>query len=320
VTGAMTTWPGVAELLREELNLPVLPAGRDAWPDLGTVSVAPERLDVAVGLALATGDERPDLRPTRSRAEQRDAAPDARVAQVVCGVASLLAALVVYLVILSNQISSGQERLVQIGSEVTASEREAAALKPYADFAKATTDRRATVKRVAVGRFAWDRTMRELSQVVPGDVWLTSVKGTLSTTSTVEGVGGGSGLRGALPGPALELEGCGKREGDVPKYMDRLYAISGVENVGFTKSERVEQRAAGAAGAAGAGASAGACSGSDSASTFSLVTYFQQSAAGAAAGAPATVPATGGGAAARAVTPDSATPAPTTPAATGAPK
>ncbi|HEV7805311.1 MAG TPA: pilus assembly protein PilM [Solirubrobacteraceae bacterium] len=325
LTGAMTTWPGVAELLREELNLPVLPAGRDAWPDLGTVSVAPERLDVAVGLALAADDERPDLRPIRFRTEQREVAPDARVAQVLCGVVTLLAALVVYLVILSNQVSSGQERIAQISGEVTASERQAADLKPYADFAKATTDRRETVKKVAAGRFAWDRAMRELSQVAPGDVWLTSVKGTLSATSSVEGgAGGGGGLRGALAGPALELEGCGKREGDVPKYMDRLHSMSGVEDVGFTKSERVTKpTTSGAAGAIGgqgaAGASTGGgCSGSDSASTFSLVTYFQQSAAGAAADAQAAAPAVG--AAAAAVTPAAATPAPATPAATGAPK
>ena len=62
----MTTWPGVAELLRDELNLPVLPAGRDGWPDLGTVSVAPERLDVAVGLALSPSASRPELCPVHS--------------------------------------------------------------------------------------------------------------------------------------------------------------------------------------------------------------------------------------------------------------
>ncbi|MDX6681177.1 MAG: type pilus assembly protein PilM [Solirubrobacteraceae bacterium] len=313
LTGAMTTWPGVAELLREELNLPVLPAGRDAWPDLGTVSVAPERLDVAVGLALASDDERPDLRPLR--AETREAAPDARVAQVVCGVVALLALAVVYLVILSNQVSSGNERLAQLSGEVTAQEREAAKLKPFADFAQATTDRRAAVKKVAAGRFSWDRTMRELSQVDPGDVWLTSVKGTLSSTS---GGGGGGGLRDAHPGPALELEGCGKREGDVPQYMDRLYSMTGVEDVGFTKAERVKQPTADAAGAS---PRSGGCVGSDSASTFSLVTYFQQSAAAAAADALAAAPdATNVAQAAAAVTPDTAAPAPVTPAAPGAPK
>jgi type IV pilus assembly protein PilM len=268
LTGAMTTWPGVAELLRDELNLPVLPAGRDAWPDLGAVAVAPERLDVAVGLALAVPNDRPDLRPARAgSATQIEAAPNARVAQVVCGVVAVLAAAVVYMVIVSNQISSGKERIAQIDGQLVQAEQQAAALKPYADFAKATLDRRGAVTKIASARFDWDRTLTELSRVAPGDVWLTSAKGTISTTTSVEGGGGGSGaLRGALPGPALELTGCGKREGDVPKYMDRLYALTGTTEVGFDRTER-----------AGADSTSGVCSGVTTASLFSLVTYFEQS-------------------------------------------
>jgi type IV pilus assembly protein PilM len=282
LTGAMTTWPGVAELLRDELNLPVLPAGRDAWPDLGTVSVAPERLDVAVGLALSADNDRPDLRPERPKsATVTDPAPNARVAQVVCGVVALLAAAVVYMVVISNQVSSGKERLGQIRGELVTAERDAAALKPYAEFAAATMDRHKTVTKVASARFGWDRTLRELSQAMPGDVWLTSAKGTVSSATAVEGASGASGLRSALPGPALELAGCGKRESDVPKYMDRLYALSGAREVGFEKSERVKQPGSSATGST----AIDLCGGSSSSSTFALVTYFKQSAALAAAAA-----------------------------------
>jgi type IV pilus assembly protein PilM len=300
LTGAMTTWPGVAELLRDELNLPVLPAGRDAWPDVGAVSIAPERLDVAIGLTLAADDERPDLRPRSSGKQAVDAAPNARVAQVVCGVAAVLAAAVVYMVILSNQISSGTERLGQISGEVAQAEHEAATLKPFADFAQATMDRRQAVTKVAEARFDWDRALHQLSQVAPGDVWLTSAKGTLTSSTTVEGGGGSTGgLRGALPGPALELAGCGKRERDVPRYMDRLYSMSGVVEVGFSETEHADA----------ASGSAGTCLGSGSPSSFSLVTYFKQSAALAAIAAP---PA--GGAAPGAAAPTGA-PAATTPPA-----
>ncbi|MDX6718268.1 MAG: type pilus assembly protein PilM [Solirubrobacteraceae bacterium] len=311
LTGAMTTWPGVADLLRDELNLPVLAAGRDAWPDLGTVAVAPERLDVAVGLALAGEDERPDLRPRTGSSKQAiDAAPNARVAQAVCGVVALLAAAVVYMVIVSNQISSGNQRLGQINGEVVRAEQEAAKLKPYADFAQATMDRRQAVTKIAEARFDWDRALRQLSQVAPGDVWLTSASGTLSSGAAGEGGGAATGgLRGALPGPALELAGCGKRERDVPKYMDRLYSMSGVVEVGFSQTEHVE--------AAGSGG-AGGCVGSGSPSSFSLVTYFKQSAALAAAAAPAPgapgAPAPAGADAA-ATPPAGATPATTPPAA-----
>jgi type IV pilus assembly protein PilM len=285
LTGAMTTWPGVAELLRDELNLPVLPAGRDSWPDLGTVSIAPERLDVAVGLALSADNDRPDLRPARPHTDARtDPAPNARVAQVVCGVVALLALAVVYMVIVANQVSSGKEQIVQLGSQIVTTEHDAAALKPYADFAQATVARREAVKTVAGARFGWDRSLLQLSRVAPGAVWLTSAKGTLTTTSTTKGgaSSGSSSLRAALPGPALELVGCGKRESDVPKYMDRLYSMSGVSEVGFSSTKR--------SGAADKN-DASVCNGVPGASSFTLLTYFKQSAALAAAAAASAAPA-----------------------------
>jgi type IV pilus assembly protein PilM len=297
LTGAMTTWPGVADLLRDELDIPVLPAGRDNWPDLGTVSVPPERLDVAVGLALAADNDRPDLRPARVGASGRsaiEAAPNARVAQVVCGVTALVAAATVYMVVVSNQVSTGKQRIAAIASEVVQSEKRAADLKPYADFAQTTTDRRAAVTKVAGARFNWDRTLRQLSQVAPGDVWLTSAKATLTPATTVDGGGADtSALRAAIPGPALELAGCGKNERDVPKYMDRLYSMSGVNEVGFSRVERKQK-----AGSNAVSTSTGDCSdgaNDDKATSFSLVTYFKQSAALAALAAPPPAPAAAGG-------------------------
>jgi type IV pilus assembly protein PilM len=310
LTGAMTTWPGVAELLRDELNLPVLPAGRDAWPDLGTVAVAPERLDVAVGLALAAADDRPDLSPARpGTGKNIEAAPNARVAQVACGVAAALAAAIVYMVVVSNQISDANQRIAAIGGQLVQTEQKAAALKPYADFAQATVDRRQAVTKIAKARFDWDRTLLQLSRVAPGDVWLTSAKGTISSTATVEGAdSSGSSLRGAFPGPALELSGCGKRETDVPKYMDRLYTMSGITDIGFDKTAR-----AGAGSSEGGG---GSCADIATASTFSLVSYFKQSPELAALAAESATP---GSAAAAAPAPAGAAPAaapPATPAPT----
>lgn len=321
LTGAMTTWPGVAEVLREELDVPVLPAGRDAWPDLGTVAVPPERLDVAVGLALATGSQRPDLRPAHSASgagAKVAMAPNARVAQVACGITALVAAATVYAVVVSNQVSSGKERLAEIRTELVQTEQQAATSKPYADFSKATADRRAAVNTVATARFNWDRSLSELAKVAPGDVWLTSATGTLTTTSSVEGGGASAGgLRGALPGPAFELAGCAKTERDVPRYMDRLYSMTGVQDVGFSRTERAEPAQDGAA------AAGKECAGSDETSKFSVVTYFKQSPAIAALSAPATTPAAPGAPAADPATPPAAATAPAAQTATngtGGPK
>jgi type IV pilus assembly protein PilM len=288
LTGAMTTWPGVADALRDELHLPVLAAGRESWPDLGDTSLAPERLDVAVGLALAADNERPDLRPSRSVRNRGRAVPS-RLAQVACAMTALLAAAVVYLVVISNQVSSGRERLGQISGEMIATEHHAARLRPYADFAGATIKRREAVTQVANTRFKWDGALTELAQVAPAGIWLTSAKGTLTPTTQVEGGAGDgttSGLRAAIAAPALELVGCAARESAVPAYMDRLHAMTGVTEVGFSRSERLEKSGERAVGTA---SSDGDCRGNDlKAARFAIVTYFNSSpAVAAAAGAPA---------------------------------
>ncbi|MDP2710532.1 MAG: pilus assembly protein PilM [Solirubrobacteraceae bacterium] len=313
LTGAMTAWPGVAQALEDDLGLPVIVAGREGWPELEGLGATAERLDVVVGLSRASDDLRPDLRPATAHRRRVASAPPPLVAQVSCAAVAVLAAAVVYLVVLSNQVSSGREDLGQIAAELVTSERAAAALKPYDDFAKATTRRREAVASVASTRFKWDRTLTELARVSPNGVWLTSVKATLTPTTQVEGgVGGGtSGLRSVLSSPAVELVGCATRERSVPAYIDRLHRMTGVTEVGFNRTERTAKSGAGAA-AAGSG---GCSSGDAKSASFELVTYFKEQSAPLAAGAQTTTtpPAAAG---APAVEPAAGTnPATTAPAA-----
>jgi type IV pilus assembly protein PilM len=297
LTGAMTTWPGVLETLTRELHLPVLPAGRDAWPDLDGVTIAPERLDIAMGLALSGDQEHPDLRPAQVARRREAGTPVGPVAQVTCAMVTLLAAAVVYLVVISNHVSSDREHIGQVSTQLAASESQAAALKPYSDFADATMTRRTAVSSVVKSRFKWDRTLTELARIAPAGVWLTSVKGTLSPGTQIEGGAGGgntSGLRGALASPALELTGCATREGSVPAYIDRLQLLTGVTDVGFSRSERLDNHDPNKSGDGGCGTGTGA-----RAASFELVAYFKalpaQLATAAATATPApaaTTPAT----------------------------
>jgi type IV pilus assembly protein PilM len=303
LTGSMTTWPGVVDALTRELHLPVLPAGRDAWPRLDDVSIAPERLDIAVGLASAGAGERPDLRPA-SAVHEHGGGATGHIAQVTCAMVALLAAAVVYLVVVSNQVSSGRERVGALAGATVKAEHKAAVLKPYQDFASATIARRDTVASVAGTRFNWDRTLRQLAKVAPKGVWLTSAKGTLTPTTQVDGGatdGDTATLRGALGAPALELAGCATRDRSVPSYMDRLYGMTGVTDVGFSRSERI--------GKTGSGLSCGAGA---SGSRFSLVAYFKPSPSQLAAAQAATSTATPAAPAASPATAPAVQPATTT--------
>jgi type IV pilus assembly protein PilM len=309
LTGAMTAWPGVVDALSRELHLPVLPAGRDAWPDLDGVSIAPERLDIAIGLTMAGAgeSERPDLRPVAAKhhhQRQADGSGSPRLAQVTCAMVALVAAAVVYLVVVSNQVSSGREHLGAVATKLVASEQQAAALKPYADFVSATTARRDAVASVARTRFKWDRTLTELARVAPDGVWLTSVTGTIPAAAAPVAAAAAP----AAPSlPSIALVGCASREHGVPAYIDRLSTMTGVTDVGFTRSERLEKK-----GSAGSGS--GDCRGTDlNAAQFDLTTYFK---APPALPAPAAAPAAATAAAAvAAVATPSAAPANQTAAA-----
>jgi Tfp pilus assembly protein PilN len=269
---------------------------------------------VVVGLARMTDDERPDLRPMATLAERRESSSSALAAQVSCAMLAVLAAAIVYLVAISNQVTSGREDLGRLSGEVVAAERDAAALKPYADFVTATLARREAVSTVARTRFNWDRALTELAQVDPNGVWLTSAKGTLTPTTSVSGGADSANtgsLRRVLAVPALELSGCARREGLVPAYIDKLHAITGVTEVGFSRSERLEK-----AGSAGGGG--GDCRNGDvRAARFGLVTYFkaapgQIATAADTAATPAPAPVTPAPANPAAAAPATATPPPAT--------
>jgi Tfp pilus assembly protein PilN len=289
VTGAMTTWPGVIEALQHDLHLPVLAAGREGWPHLDNLGVASERLDVVVGLARPGGSERPDLRPEQVVLFD-ESTPLTAIARVSCGMLALLAVAIVYLVFISNDVSSSREELARTTTSRMSTEQQATALQSYDTFAKAALTRRDAVISVASTRFKWDRALTELAEVAPSGVWLTSVKATLAPTTALEGGGTDAptgSLRGALPVPALELAGCAAREGMVPDYIDRLHTMTGVTEVAFSRSERLPKGSSLAKSSSDAGS--GDCRNGDSRTArFALVAYFKPNPALAAVVAPST--------------------------------
>ncbi len=291
LTGSMTTWPGVAQALEDELHLPVIVADRESWPQIDGLGAAPERLDVVVGLSRASDALRPDLRPAGARTKaysvsRRDPSTSNRppmAVQVGGAMLAVVLAAIVYLVVISNQVSSDRERIGQISADLVSAEQKTAALKPYDDFAKAAAKRHEAVATVAKTRFKWDRTLTDLARVAPDGVWLTSMKGTLTPSTQVEGGGGAatSGLRAVLASPAMELAGCAAQERNVPAYIDRLHLMTGVTDVGFSRSEKLASKSATASGSVD-------CFNNDTkAAKFELVTYFKQQSAPVASATPA---------------------------------
>ena len=222
-------------------------------------------------------------------ADQRRGSAPGRTGNAVYVLLGGLAAVAVgvgVLVLTGNQIKDRRGELSRTQVEATSVEAEAQALKPYADFAQLKTKRIETVQQLAGSRFDWPQVLRDLSRAMPSSAWVTTFTGTVAPGVGVEGGGGGSGLRGALPVPAFELNGCANTQTDVARMMTRLRLIEGVTRVSLGSSEKSGATSSGPTG----GGSSGGCTGDEP--QFDVVVFFENqtpttpSAAGGATAAP----------------------------------
>ena len=216
------------------------------------------------------------------------------VAYIVVGALIAALAAITALVLTSNQISEYKSEIVQLQHEDAIAKERAESLASYTQFASLTEQRIATVSSLADSRFDWERVLRELSLVLPDDAWLVGL--TASASSEAEGGEGGSGgggsLRGAIPGPALEISGCAAGQEAVASFVTALKDIDGVTRVGVESSELGDQQStAGASGGgeAAAGGSNEDCRTRDFIAKFDLVVAFDAAPVPVAATAEAAV-------------------------------
>lgn len=137
----------------------------------------------------------------------------------------------------NKQLTDRQSELTRVEGEAQAAEAKASSLKSYTEFAALSKARVETVSGLLAGRFDWAHSLREVARVVPSDVDLTSLVGTVSPSAKVEG-GGGAPMRSALPVPAIDLIGCAKSQARVATLLARLRAIDGVQRVSLASSEK----------------------------------------------------------------------------------
>jgi Tfp pilus assembly protein PilN len=194
---------------------------------------------------------------------------------MVLGALVLVLAGVTALVLTGNQISDSKVEIVKLKREDAAAKARAERLAAYVQFQSLSAQRVATVTSLADSRFDWERVMRELSLVLPSDVWLVGLTATATPSVALDGSGAGSaaGLRGAVPGPALELTGCAAGQDAVAGFVASLKDIDGVTRVGVASSELAgKKNEAGAGGSAGSGGSD--CRTRNFIANFSLVVAF----------------------------------------------
>lgn len=239
---------------------------------------------------------------------------------VFLGVLGAVAVGLAALVLTNNQIDHRRAKLTEAQVKATAAEAEAKALKPYADFAALREKRVQTVDSLAKSRFDWPRVLDDLSRAMPRSAWVQTFTGTVSPGVSAGGGGAGTGLRGAIAAPAVELSGCATSQTEVARMMTRLRLIKGVSRVSLGSSAKADT--SGSSAATGDGNS-GQGSGCESANwpQFSVVLFFEGETPATPSATATTATATTAAPAGTTTTGTTTTPAPasgtaTTPAAT----
>jgi Tfp pilus assembly protein PilN len=142
-------------------------------------------------------------------------------------------------VLTGNTIKERRGELAEAQSQVAVAQAQADATKPYREFAALARARVETVRQLGEARFDWQRAFDDLATVIPDDVWLSSLTGTVTTGVAVEGgSSSASGLRGAIPNPAIELSGCTVSHDSVVRLISRLRLLHSVQRVSLADTSK----------------------------------------------------------------------------------
>jgi Tfp pilus assembly protein PilN len=228
---------------------------------------------------------------------------------VLVGALGVLLAGVLFYVLTGNTVVDRKAELTQLQTQVAAAQSQAEAMRPYRDFASLAQSRVETVRSLGKARFDWHRALGDLSKVIPDNVWLTSLLGTVTSGVNVDGASAGttSTLRSALPNPAIEMTGCTTDHDSVVRLISDLRLIDGVQRVALAQSAKATLSSG--SGTSGGGDSGDCRHGHANFPEFDLVIFFKPLPA-----LPSTGAATAGGAVPAATTAPAGT---TTPAPTG---
>lgn len=202
----------------------------------------------------------------------------------------LVAALagVVALALTGNQISDRKSEIADLQQQQANLQVRAQQLASYSQFRAVHEQRTATVASLADSRFDWERVLRELALVLPRDVWLVNVTGSVSPDVQPNDAAGVD-ARSSVPGPALEIVGCAPGQDAVARFVSALEDIDGVTRVGVANSKLPDLSAANSA---TSGSTAGSSQASDDCRTRDFIARFEIVVAFDAVPAPGSAPTT----------------------------
>jgi len=186
-----------------------------------------------------------------------------RAGGTVYAVFGLLAGLAVMALIYgvsAHQISSRKAQVATITAQAQQAQAKAAALAPYTSFVAMREQRVQAVNALVNSRFNWAQAFHEFGRVLPSNVSLTSLDGTVgsaSGSSSSSSAAAGSSVSSATPPgsvPTFTLAGCTTSQAAVALTIDRLRLMDGVNEVTLSSSTK-----SGSTGGGSSSSGGGAC-------------------------------------------------------------
>jgi hypothetical protein len=202
-------------------------------------------------------------------------------AYAVLGVVGGLALLALVYGVAAHQVSSRKAKLASVEAQAQRAQASAAQLAPYTSFQSLHEQRVNAVTQLVNARFDWAHAFHEFGRVLPPEVSVTSISGTIaatvapaasaSTANSTTGPSSSGGVQAARPAsgatgavasatppgsvPTFTLSGCAVNQSSVALTLERLRLMDGVSTVSLQSSTKSST------GVASAGVS-GACPGS----------------------------------------------------------
>ncbi len=227
-----------------------------------------------------------NLIPSEQRGGGAIGARSEGAAFAVLGLLAGIAVLTLMYGLAHHSLSSRRSEASSLAARAAQVQAQAAQLAPYTSFVAIREQRLQAISTLIGSRFDWSAAMGELSRVLPSDVSLSSLQGTIGTTtgSTLSSKAAAAAAAAASstttaatavssatpPGavPTFTLAGCATSQVVVAQTLVRLRLVSGVGNVTLQSSTKT-----GGSGGGASSGSTGACPNGDP--VFSVQVTFQ---------------------------------------------
>lgn len=218
------------------------------------------------------------------------------IAYMLVGALALALGAVTLLVLTNNKVADRKAEISSIKQQEASARARAEQLAPFTNFSTVEQQRRDTIKSLADSRFDWERVMHELALVMPSDIWLTQLTGSVGGAAAPAGSDTSTADTSSITGPSLQLSGCAAGQDAVAGFLSALRDIDGVTRVGLTSSERpTGETSASSSDSASGGGGSSDCRTRDFIAKFEIVAAFDEVPApqipGAAPATPTTAPA-----------------------------